>query len=204
MHLDAWKTFADIIESFLKSTGLILAAFWAYRKLFILAEHETSISSGLQAKILPCSTEHSRMIEIRTTLTNHGKVPCQIDLAHSKLWVWSVVVTEDTSNNFPTWGEQPYFQNLSLRSKSLLNIPVGAAKDEVQFVVVPHPGAYHIRTFFAQTEQAVQQFYHRMKQPLPPNFRDNPSGWSNEVIIWTGPSKTSIVKTDDKSSPDGV
>jgi hypothetical protein len=202
MDLNAWKTFAEMMESFVKAIGITVAGFWAYRKLFLQAEHETSISSALQVKILPYSTsEHLKVIEIRTTLTNRGKVPCQIDLAHSTARVSAVVVSEDTQNEQLTWGCQPLYNQ---RLNGLLNIPVGAAKDEVQFVPVPHPGTYHVCTFFAQTEEAVRQFYRRMGHSLPSNFRENPSGWANETIISTDASQTAKVETDDEDTLDGV
>jgi hypothetical protein len=204
INWDAYKHAAETVESVLKSIAILVAGFWAYWKFFLQAEHETSISSKLHVTVLPCQSNNLRMIEVRSTLTNHGRVPCQIDLAHSRLRVARVVVTADTQKGQLTWHTTPYFTKLSLESDGLLNVPVGAAKDEVQFVPVPHPGVYHVRTFFAQTERAVRQFYRRMRQPLPVNYRDNPSGWSNEIIVSTDTSSMSAIREYDESASNGV
>src|SRR5579859_3155321 len=177
MSPETWKNIAEGTESFLKSVAIILAGFWAYWKLFLFAERETSISSVLSAKVLPCTNKHLRMIEIRTRLKNHGKVPCQIDLAHSCVSVSSVVITHASQSEPVAWHDEPYFFKRGSEA-SLLNIPVGATKDEVQFVVVRYPCVYRVCTFYAQTEQDMRVFHRRIRQPLPPNL-EHRSGWAN-------------------------
>ncbi len=177
----ASKEIAETVESILKSAGILVAAGWAYWRFFLQAERETSISSKLQVTVLACTHSDYRLIEVRSTLANNGKVPCQIDMSHSSLRVAHVVF--DVNNGTVSWRTETYFEKPSLGS--LLNVPVGASMDEVQFVPVPHPGVYQISTFFAQTERDTRRLYARIGQPLPADYRDNPSGWPNASIVST-------------------
>jgi len=202
MSLDTWKTVAETVESFTKSAGLIAAGVWAYWKLFVYGEHESSISSSLQAKVLPCSSQHLRIIEVRAILTNHGKVPSQLDLGRSKLTISYVVVEEAPSKL--SWSRKPYFSQAVATPKSLLNIPVGAEKHEVQFVVVPHPGVYHIDTFYALTKRVARQFYRRMGEAYPTDLDEHRPGWANEMIVSTESPSGTIVESIEKDPVNGI
>ena len=140
------------------------------------------VTSKLQVTVLACKHSDYRLIEVRNTLTNNGKVPCQIDKSHSSLRVAHVVF--DVHNSTVSWSTTPYFEKPALGS-SHLNVPVGASMDEVQFVPVPHPGVYQVSTFFAQTERDTRRFYARIGMPLPDDYRDHPSGWPNASIVST-------------------
>jgi hypothetical protein len=202
MSLDTWKTAAETIESFTKSAGIIAAGIWGYWKLFMHAEHESSISSTLQTRVLASSSDHLRMIEVRTILTNHGKVPSQLDLSRSKLIISSVIVEEGDVEL--SWSRKPYFSMPVAASKYPLNIPVGAQQHEVQFVVVPHPGVYHIRTTYALTEKAARKFFRRIGLPCPENLGDHIPSWVNEMIVSTESPSDIIVENDEKDSADGI
>src|ERR1700688_3241392 len=97
----ASKEIAETVESILKSAGILVAAGWAYWRFFLQAERETSISSKLQVTVLACKHSDYRLIEVRNTLTNNGKVPCQIDKSHSSLRVAHVVF--DVHNSTVSW-----------------------------------------------------------------------------------------------------
>jgi hypothetical protein len=202
------KDIAETVESILKSIGLLVAAAWAYWRFFLQAERETSISSKLQVAVLPCEESGHRLLEVRSTLTNNGKVPCQIDLSQSTLRVSHVRL--DVQDNGVSWDTKLYFEK-ALRT-SRLNVPVGASMDDVEFVPVPHPGIYHVRTFFAQTERDMEIFYKRLGEPLPQDPRNGRSGWPNAAVISTHSPNTvsmeqptaSISKADRANTPDSV
>jgi len=173
------KEVAETVESILKSAGLMVAAAWAYWRFFLQAERETSISSKMQVTVLPCEETGFRLLEVRSTLTNGGKVPCEIDLSRSTLRVDSLYL-KDSGVSCDT---KPFYKK-DLGGEAL-NVPVGSSSDRVQFVPVRHPGIYFVETFFSQTERDMRILYKRLGRRAPKNLGDRRIGWFNAAVIST-------------------
>jgi hypothetical protein len=176
------KDVAETVESILKSIGLLVAAAWAYWKFFLQAERETSISSRLQVSVLHCQESGHRLLEVRTTLTNNGKVPCEIDLSQSTVSVSQVTLEEQ--NSIVSCRTKLYAEG-GASGDDLLNVPVGASMDIVEIVAVGHPGVYNISTFFAQTEQNKRLFYKRLRMTPPKDLSKDLVGWRSAAVILT-------------------
>ncbi len=177
------KEIAETIESILKSIAVVAAGCWAYWKLFLHAEHETSISPGLDVAVLDCGVTNRRVLEIRSTLENRGTVPCQLDLQRSTVTVRILNLPVD-SQAIDVRTCQCLYEGF-VSEEDILNIPVGASKDEVVSVPVPHPGTYHVNVFFAQTERDARKFYRRVRMKIPGDSHENWPGWANEKIVST-------------------
>lgn len=183
MDMKSFKTIVDIINSIITSGAFILGGIWAYKKLFIEAEHETSITVQLKCDLMLCNINKLRILQIRAKVNNNGKVPCQIDLPNSSIYVNVVNINEDLSS-FSTH-EENYSSCKSFKRTNFVNIPVGASTDVVDFSLVEHPGIYRVKVFLAQTEHDGRIFYKRLGKPFPSDWIENPSGWSDECILNT-------------------
>jgi hypothetical protein len=183
------KDIAETVESILKSIGLLVAAAWAYWKFFLQAERETSITSRLQVAVLQCSETGHRLLELRSTLTNNGKVPCQIDLSQSILRVSELIL--NVQNGEISWAAKECSELHP--SGQGLNVPVGASTDRVEFVAVRHPGIYHVKAFFAQTERDRAIYLKRLYGYVPEDLSKHATGWTNAAVISThAPDMASI------------
>ncbi|MFA6002279.1 MAG: hypothetical protein WC828_09265 [Thermoleophilia bacterium] len=192
MQLGDLKTSAEIAESVIKSVALVVAGLWAYRRFIVEGEHEESLCLTIGTKVLPSDRADVRLVEVRCDLRNVGKIPCQVELESSTVSVSRV--GGDIKDGNVVWQANPYFHARFGTNGDLFNIPVGAAMSRVTFVAVPHPGVYGVRVIIAQTEQAARLFYRRMKLPFPADWKANPSGWDDSVIISTGGAEPEKLK----------
>jgi hypothetical protein len=183
MDWNSFKIIVDIFNILVTTGAIIIGGIWAYKKLFIEAEHETSITVSLNCKLLNSNRKNLKILEIRAIVNNNGKIPCQIDLPNSRIFINIVNINEDLMQFVAQ--EEEYLSLHSFKESGVINIPVGASANVVDFTPIEHPGIYRVEVFLAQTKQAGKKFYRRIGEPFPDDWDENPSGWSDEIILNT-------------------
>lgn len=180
MSLQSISEVAQIVQGVATALAIIVGGIWAWRKLFIRAEHETSITATLTPRIISCGQESFRILEICCNLINNGTVPCHFNVKQSYIRVDRLIVNNDGKKC--TFKTEHY---TDCGDFTAFNVPVGGTWKCVRVSLIEHPGIYQVHAFFAQTHEDIVRFYKRIGQPVPFNITEHPSGWPSEVTFNT-------------------
>ena len=86
LNLENFTSVVQIVQGIATVVAIIVGGVWAWRKLFVHAERESSIVPTLIPRIVSCGHDSIRLLEIRCRLVNTGKVPCHFNMERSS---WS-------------------------------------------------------------------------------------------------------------------